>query len=109
MEFLFSHLIDPRAQFCAWMIMAGLALPCLVAIWAAISEVYWFWRALAVWAVVMLMIPLGAWVMTWTFAIAAVLIIGTVQLSRAVERRRQLLATGSGRLAEARYRYTLRD
>jgi len=108
MSFVVQQLTDPSVLLGAWTMMAGLAAPCLVAIWAAVGKAYWFWRVLAVWAVVMLMIPLRAWELAWTFALAAACIAAIVDLSWAVERRWRS-ASAKERAEATRYRYSLRD
>jgi hypothetical protein len=79
----FGHLFLPQLS----VLLAMVALQCLVAIWAAASTQHWFWRALAVWAAIMLLIPVRALEPAWLFGLSSPLIILLIALGQRWESR----------------------
>jgi hypothetical protein len=54
----------------------------LVAIWVAESRVQWFWRALAVWACVAVMLPIRAYEPAMVFAVSLPLLVLIIRVTR---------------------------
>jgi hypothetical protein len=108
-SFLWRQITDPTLQLCLSVLIGVATVESLTAIWAAIARVHWFWRGLAVWAGVMLMIPIRAWELTWVFALSALLIVAAVQAGRWTAWRLGSRTAESGQLVRERYRYSLRD
>jgi len=50
----------------------------LVALWAASSRVHWFWRALALWGAVVVLVPIRAYEPALMFAVSGPLTVGLV-------------------------------
>src|SRR5262245_9235397 len=61
---------DPQLQLRLAILIAALAVVCLVAIWAATGKRHWFWRVVAVWGAVMAMVPIWAWEAAWLFGLS---------------------------------------
>src|SRR5262245_25208219 len=99
---------EPRFQIWVMLFIAVAIGECLVAIWAATSRRHWFWRMLAVWAAVMLMVPIRAWEPAWLFALSSPLLVGALLLAR---HRLHWSLTPPGAESELtpRYRFSLRD
>jgi hypothetical protein len=94
--------------------LCTVALQCLVAIWAATSKAHWFWRALAVWSAVMLMVPIRAWELVWLFGTSSPLLIGGLWVGQwfAGKDRREATTAGEIRATKsvaAKWRFSLRD
>lgn len=85
------------------------AFQCLVAIWAATSKRHWFWRALAVWAAVMLMVPIRAWEPAWLFGLSSPLIIGLLLIGRWLDHRWTAEPASCKSKTTGRWRFSLRD
>src|SRR4051812_27988110 len=66
------------------------AIEALIAIWAATSRRHWFWRAMAVWAGIVVLLPIGAYHPALAFAISSPL---TIALIRAIQFRSRVKAT----------------
>jgi hypothetical protein len=119
MSSLWRQFADPEVQFRLSISIGMVALQCLVAIWAATSRQHWFWRALAVWAAIMLMIPIRAWEPAWLFGLSSPLIIAGLSIWQRIGRQRTPTSTptnepaaiGSAAIgsAVARWRFSLRD
>ena len=56
-------------------LVAMAAFQSFIAIWAATSKQHWFWRALAVWAALALLVPIETWDPAWICALSSALII----------------------------------
>jgi len=83
---------------------------CLVAIWAGVSSVHWFWRYLAALTPIMLLVPISAWQPAWLFAFSSPMIIGVVSLNKRQWRHDRGLSTaGQANRRHLRFRFTLRD
>jgi hypothetical protein len=84
------------------------AAEALVAIWAATSRLYWFWRAIAVWCAVMALVPIRAYEPSLTFAISSPL---TILLIRLRWRNAKLPDSTSSEPAKhhSRLSYSIRD
>src|SRR5438874_10311547 len=108
MSSLWTQIADANLQLFLSVVIGVATLECLVALWATTATVHWFWRALAVWAAVMLMLPIRAWELFWIFALAPVFVIAIAQAGR-----RMGLQIGSqplsGRPAGRRWNYSLGD
>src|SRR4051812_3320852 len=74
---------------------ATAAIEALIAIWAATSRRHWFWRALAVWAAIMALVPVRAYGPAAVFAISSPLTAALVSLQQ--------------RRSESWARFTIRD
>jgi hypothetical protein len=72
------------------------ALQSLIAIWAATSPRHWFWRALAVWAAIMALVPIRAYQPAVIFAISSPLIVAAIVLTCWRQRAQERRATGDG-------------
>jgi hypothetical protein len=75
MSSLWRQFADPETQLRLSVSISVVALECLVAIWAATGKTHWFWRVLAVWAAIMLMVPIRAWEPAWMFGLGSPLIV----------------------------------
>lgn len=82
MSWYMRQLADPEFQLKLTVALGMVALQCLVAIWAATSSRHWFWRALAVWAALMLMVPIRAWEPAWLFGLSSPLIVTLILLAK---------------------------
>lgn len=58
-----------------------------IAIWAATSKQHWFWRALAVWAALALLVPIETWDAAWICAFSSVVIITVLLFLRLKKER----------------------
>jgi hypothetical protein len=67
------------------------AIEALVALWAATSRVHWFWRAIAVWAAITVLLPIRAYQPALLLAVTSPL---TIVLIRAISRRRGVIRFG---------------
>src|SRR5262245_33963068 len=86
------------------------ALQCLVAVWAATSDRHWFLRILALWAAIMLMVPIRAWEPAWLFGLSSPLIVGFILMGRWIERRITPARTSNeAQTPTRRYSFSLRD
>jgi hypothetical protein len=93
---MLSHILGtPHFHAVCVTFAATAAIEALVAIWAATSRLSWFWRALAVWAGVMALVPFRAYEPAAVFAISSPL---TAALVRLQQRR-----------SESWTRFTIRD
>jgi hypothetical protein len=79
---LLDILGTPHFHAVCFVFAATAAIEALVAIWAATSRRYWFWRALAVWVAVMLLVPVRAYEPAIIFAISSPLTAGLVMLQQ---------------------------
>src|SRR4051794_31058157 len=75
---------SPRFHAICLVITSTAAIEALFAIWAATSRRHWFWRALAVWAGVVGLLPIRAYQPALVFAISSPL---TIAVLRAIQRR----------------------
>lgn len=111
---LWRYLADLNLQLWLSAPISMVVLQCLVAIWAATSKGHWFWRALAVWGAIMLMVPIRAWEPAWLFGLASPLIIAGLLIGKRIGRPRRLnsiLASEAAAIGSAggRWRFSLRD
>jgi hypothetical protein len=92
-------------------LLAVAALQCLTAIWAASSRRHWFLRALAVWAGLLILVPIRAYEAVWLFALSSALIVLMQTIARWWDRRNEHAAArarGEG-LPAGRWRFSLGD
>src|SRR5262245_10790365 len=87
MSSIWRQFADPETQLRLSVSISFVALQCLVAIWAATSRAHWFWRMLAVWAAIMLMLPIRAWEPAWMFGLSSPLIVVLIRGGGWIERR----------------------
>lgn len=88
----------PHFHVLCLVLMSTAAIEGLIAIWAATSPRHWFWRAIAVWAGIAILLPIRAYQPAVVFGISSPL---TISLIRGLMIRR---ATLTGRV-----RFGLRD
>jgi hypothetical protein len=100
---------DPITQQRLFVMGTVIVLECLVAIWAATSRRHWFWRALAVWGAIALMIPIRAWEAAWLFGASSPLIVVLVRAGRWINERILHRTELPDATPRGRYRFTLRD
>lgn len=102
--------LGPETQLRLWVAISVVVVECLIAIWAARSRWHWFWRAAAVWAGIMALVPIRAWEPAWLFGLSSPLIVLFVRGGECVERRyfptAALLVGPDERM---RYRFSLLD
>src|SRR5439155_20142501 len=87
MSSLWRQFADPELQLRLLVSISVVALECLVAIWAATSKRHWFWRTAAVWAAIMLMVPIRALEPAWIFGLSSPLIVLFICAGRWLDRR----------------------
>ena len=110
LEYFRTFLYSPVWQLTALLFVGTAAVQGLVALWAATSRVHWFWRALAIWASVLLLVPIRAFEPALIFAVSGPLTVGLVALARflcpqaAAVKSEPEPADGS-----SRFRFSLRD
>src|SRR5262245_33944080 len=109
MSSIWRQFSDPETQLRLSVAIGMIALQCLVAIWAVTSRQHWFWRALAVWAAIMLMVPIRAWEPAWLFGLSSPLIIVALSIGRRIGLQRSPTSTPASEPAAARWRFSLRD
>jgi hypothetical protein len=110
MSWYLRQLADPEFQLKLTIALGMVALQCLVAIWAATSSRHWFWRALAVWGAVMLMVPIRAWEPAWMFGLSSPLIVILIVLgNRWVPREPAPAETQPAPPQPSRWRFSLLD
>src|SRR3954447_17283810 len=109
----FSNLFGtPHFHAVCLVLVSAAAIEALIAIWAATSRVHWFWRAIAVWAAVTMLLPIRAYQPALLFAVTSPL---TIILIRAISScRRSAWERTPGRSASLvpstrRFYFTLRD
>src|SRR5438270_13692490 len=91
------------------LVIAATAAACAsVATWAAVSHRYWFWRVLAVWSCVALMIPIRAWEPALVLAIALPTIAVCIRSLQWLQHRRDAIAVNTFSAARV-LRFGLRD
>jgi hypothetical protein len=100
---------DPVTQQRLFVMGAVIVLECLVAVWAATSRRHWFGRALAVWAAVMLMVPIRAWEAAWLFGASSPLIVVLIRAGNWIDQRFTASAKPADAASVGRYRFTLLD
>jgi hypothetical protein len=71
-------ILSPKFHLTILALVGTMAFLGLVAIWAATGTVHWFWRALAVWGAVMLLVPIRAYELAVVFAMASPIVVGFV-------------------------------
>src|SRR5690349_7129222 len=89
----------PHFHAVCLVLVSAAAIEALIAIWAATSRVHWFWRAVAVWAAITVLLPIRAYQPALLFAVTSPL---TIVLILAIDARR---AAWSARI----FRFGLRD
>src|SRR5262245_8364577 len=95
-------------------LVSAAAAQAFIAIWAATSRVYWFWRALAVWCAVMALVPIRAYEPALTFAISSPLTILLIKLRQRTVNSSEAVKSSDARseqaTSSARYlHFTIRD
>src|SRR5262245_47132146 len=83
---IFKLLGTPHFHALCLILMSAAAIEALIAIWAATSRVFWLWRALVVWAGIVVLLPIRAYQPALVFAISSPLtiaLIAFVQFRRA--------------------------
>jgi len=61
----------PHFHAVCLVVVSAAVIEALVAIWAATSRVHWFWRAIAVWAAVSVLLPIRAYQPALLFAVTS--------------------------------------
>jgi hypothetical protein len=74
-----------------------------IAVWAATSNQHWFWRALAVWAALSLLVPIETWDPAWICAFSSALIIALLVLWRLQKDRHLSASMPSARATRMRF------
>src|SRR5256885_15421496 len=110
MSSVWRQFADPETQLRLSVSISVVAPECLVAIWAATSKTHWFWRAVAVWAAIMLMVPIRAWQPAWLFGLSSPLIVAALLIGGWWNNQRSTdTSESAGRNGRLRWRFTLRD
>src|SRR5438045_3408859 len=75
----------PHFHAVCLVLVTAAAIEALIAIWSATSHVHWFWRAVAVWAAVTVLLPIRAYQPALLFAVTSPL---TIVFILAIKARR---------------------
>src|SRR5689334_15257741 len=99
----------PHFHALCLILISTAALEALIAIWAATSRIHWFWRAIAVWAGIAVLLPIRAFQPALVFTITSPL---TIAIVRAIHVRTKPAADqpgDAGRLNSGLPRFALLD
>lgn len=77
-----TPLTDPVLLISLLPLVGMAALQSFAAIWAATSNRHWFWRGLALWAAIALLVPIEAWDPAWISCLSSALTVGTLRVLR---------------------------
>src|SRR5438128_5231257 len=101
MALFLSQLAYPHFHAICLTLVCAATLGALIAIWAGTSRRHWFWRALAVWAGAVALVPVRAYELAAIMAISLPATALTVRMIERFAERRDLGGRGSRR-AESR-------
>src|SRR5262245_12707395 len=93
---LFSLLGTPHFHAICFILVSAAAIEALIAIWAAISRAFWFWRAAAVWAGIAALLPSRAYQPALVIAVSSPLTIFLISMIQFQRRRSALQRSADG-------------